>query len=1624
VSQTEALLEAGGLVPVKSKIAKDSTVDRISARVYRHPALGDRPVVRLTADGLAQGDDLAMEFLGFEAPEVDGPLALRRRQALGFPGWALINDPDHARYALELVKEFRKEARRAKSKPGHAYDSFVEIAKRLDRSVAHFLPSYWEEVGREFMQVGNSTYAARAFGKAREAEKVHSLKVVETLRQDAFLEFALAGSLSTKALTEYGKDLQRDHDPAEAWEFFRELCVRRTLGGMPPWASMMKELRQLIQSAGLDVENELERLLKEIIESPAMNRAAMGFWKTCSKTVKNLAAKDAHVAGVLLNLMPETSYWDHSSVWQWLDYLEEWGLLENAWQDDVPEAARPERGAAKWLQRYVEIDEGAPQRVVDLLTRMADRLRQDDEPLDLTCKRYPRIPVDLLDLALELKIPVADPAQHTRFDLSTWAVVGEDAVDRPRDPVHVHADPRFQKMLEEAVREAAGGERFEMVAHGKTALAEARKAWLLGEVSALDQFGLPKAAELLEQIEQRTSRTTFQEFPEAFDALRQVDLQSVLRRTLQTGLIDEYGWPALEGAVGHLDLKEAGDLRVFCDPPYVTVSDGLKMLVVGPSGIVFEHEVQAKKGQTLCDAFYLDGQLLVVLEFNGWQNVMYWSSQPKKQIELRYYHARNRNGFRVPLESGGTFSGNGTAHAGDQEPPTCSAFFHDGEHFWRTGWFNDEWSTRQIGLNGETGRKSLPAFLEDYITDGKVLNEDSCSLMSLGEWANESPLGAVEGCVGWRVRSRKPATENAPHYRFTPRFDVECEGIDGRTWNGGLGDSQNHVPDGLIDWPGTDQPLPFAQGTSYRQPGTELWDASGQFQVARLTATGLYNRGQVAALSPLFWHAFRVRDEKSSKKLRTISEKQTKTLLDAATADLEAADGDSTDQDIVDSLPELPAARAAIKKWLKDVKSERFLRGLEGIVFLAGKLTAQLKELVDGRDPDGEDVSDGSGSMQAHLEVVGRFFRGEYEAGPIAAPEFTWFPLAFNSPEAQLLRECWLNDGNVSDFSLNWLETRCDSGLADLPGSFRQYTVSFSGTPPVTLKARKDMTEARPPWHLFEHNGNRYVLWREYEWGDDVDVFEYAPTGQFKDLPGSTVEEAAVFHRSWSTEQCRLWADAFRQCDEPPWPDNEALQAAADQIGIPRSEVALIWCAKPNVDSYESKFLPKALRERLRLKVKEASTARQAVRELSPELTARLRGSLTSGTPEDLWEDNGQRALDRLVDVWCSAAPKRLDVPADVLDALSSVAGYGGGTEYVSALADPQKHTRLKTNATWKIELPDDGRRYYGNSLTAVADSPEAFDSTMLKVVTEAVPLLYITLPGGTEAAANVLTARKNAVKCLKKSGLLFDLGSRHFWGEDSSDRIATMLKSLLGKTKKQGKILIGEKGPLVGAATDNELALYFRPAKIKSVDDVQKLSQALAVLQGDGDRESYVVSRIDLLSSVELIRSDTFTAICGRMGEMEAGRHDANPLYSASDIVEQVVATHEIEEDAAVLYLQLLTLHAPTTANLKVWNEWTPARIKKAAAPLLKKELILEAKRARSGRNYFVPGGWEPLKAPHLPIETWKLPLYDVQRDAASGELQTPLSRILPLRPLGELFAAAWQRTQDGDAPAYEEVN
>src|SRR6516162_2449997 len=356
MSTTTAQLDAGGLLLTKTKVDADAT-EQLVARTYRHPALGGRPVIRLASDRRGKAEDLAMEFLGFESPRVSAPVALQQRRSLGFAAWALINDPENARYALDLVKRMKASARQAKSKPGNAWDAYLAMAKDLGRSARHFLPPFWEEVGRTFKDLGNRTYAGRALNKSLEAERVHALASDRARRRDVVLEFVLSGCLAGNALADYGNDLRNQYPPEEAYTIFRDLCVRRTRGGMGPWTTMPKDFITMAKAAGLDGDQELEKWLEEVIDTPAMGRPPLQFWKTCSPHCKRLVARNpAFAVSLLRHTKPEERYYGESKLGPWFELLEEWGVFEYLWEDQHHGAPALGEQVAHWFGRIVPDD--------------------------------------------------------------------------------------------------------------------------------------------------------------------------------------------------------------------------------------------------------------------------------------------------------------------------------------------------------------------------------------------------------------------------------------------------------------------------------------------------------------------------------------------------------------------------------------------------------------------------------------------------------------------------------------------------------------------------------------------------------------------------------------------------------------------------------------------------------------------------------------------------------------------------------------------------------------------------------------------------------------------------------------------------------------------------------------------------------------------------------------------------------------------------------------------------------------------------------------------------------------------------------------------------------------------
>ncbi|NYV78901.1 hypothetical protein HW445_31905, partial [Streptomyces sp. UH6] len=378
-----------------------------------HPALDGRPVVRLVPGALGEAEDLAMEFLGLERQPGTPEVGTVRRETLGFPARALVDDPANGHHALALVKDVERLARQAKGLPGVAKGGFEHLGERLARSVPHFLPPFYEQAARIYLEHGHRSFAATFFARAREAERVHALAVDEEQQRAAFLEFAFAGALSVKALREYAGDVARRLDPAAAWEQFRRLTVERCAAGLPPYTAMPRDVRAMIRASGLPRTAEECRLLAAVVASPAAERASGAFWKAFLPSLQVLAAEQPRVRVRLLEIMPRALGLGAQDDEFWLSLLAGTGADRLLTGEDE---ASGEVDAADWLARWARHRKNrgfAPGRcpaTLALAARMAPRLRAGGRTVDLFTGRWELgADLDLLDLCLAEGVPLAVP---------------------------------------------------------------------------------------------------------------------------------------------------------------------------------------------------------------------------------------------------------------------------------------------------------------------------------------------------------------------------------------------------------------------------------------------------------------------------------------------------------------------------------------------------------------------------------------------------------------------------------------------------------------------------------------------------------------------------------------------------------------------------------------------------------------------------------------------------------------------------------------------------------------------------------------------------------------------------------------------------------------------------------------------------------------------------------------------------------------------------------------------------------------------------------------------------------------------------------------------------------------
>ena len=1451
------LLEAGAILTAAPK--GDRTVDTVTARAYAHPAIDGRTVVRLVPAALGEAEDLSMEFLGFAAGAAPVPVGHARRQALGFPAWALVNDPANGRHALALVKEMERLARVAKVKPGNAKEGYDELAGRLGSAAPHFLPTFWEQAGRAYLAAENAKLAGTCFGAARQAEQVHGLPIDEDRVADVHLEFAFAGALPAKALSEYARQVSGRRSAAEAFDLVRAIAVRRVAGGLPPYVGMADDLKRLAKGAGRQPDAEAEALLAELLGYPAMVKAHEGVWKAYRPALVRLSTRDGSVRAQLLRILPDPPGWNIDLTEEWLDLLEATGALADLRSGNAG-------GVSAWVQRFLDYRQRGwhlmkrSPRWLGLLTELADLLRAELVAAGnamAVAAYHGKVDLDVLDLFLATGVPVKPfPAGHQGFNVGHW-VAGPD--EGRRDLAAVAADdaalPALIRGLRDQVglvvddhsavrRQAAAGSDVPLEPAG---LRVAAHAWLggLAERAAADPTVLT-LADALDAVAPLWNSSGVALHPEAFGMLAGADPAQALASSLRAGLPVELAWPEYESAYAELGQPRAAEAW-----PHLVLVGVHQAIVLGPDGVALEHTYRLPAGQRTdsVNLSYVDGELWVT-----WSGHGYWSGRPAEIHEVRDWYQR---GFwpSLALPQGGRTTGHRPWRVGDTAFPERSHIAGDGISYWRqeqvvqaNGAAELRWREYDP-TTGAAGRVGQPAFFDTSLLDGdEVVPQHTTLLPAPPAWSG-SPLGYRDGLVGWRVVRHRDGT---------------CTGtaIDGRTVRWEPGEDSGDLF-GAVRLPGDDRPRPVSLGRGRYEvmpTSVTLWDPDGQQPVGRWSVG--------PDLPPInFWHALRPRDPAGSAVLRALDAELAGRLLAGCAA--------ATPADL------LPAARAAVAAATPGIADERLADAVARMVGAAEqvrRLQVRLRELLAAAPAPpaarrAVDVSDeqfaqaivdlvpernnysvygrGRTSVLPQIRAVGAALatRGEPEAA-IPPGDPSWLRL-LPGLGAVVLRAASPVTPDPERVALRAILAE----IAELDIFDRPARV-------VDMKIPEGHV-GRSGGGVFHTDGSTIVIA-----GEELSRFGGALTGNAH--TGVEVGAFAVPPK-WTLARATPvagWADRERldtavallaDRGAAPW-HPESVDRLAELTGISRAEAALLLAGLPNLSTWQANFLEPWQREVLGLKAAEAKAARESLRTVDGDRRLALLDAAMPADPARLWEAGPD--VDAMARVWTDLFGRSVVVSPELLTEAGRMIPRRDAADIVRTLARPRPGDWLHTDgASTSVGRP-----------RTTAPAGEPFDPDHVGAVAVALAWLAYRLPAGDPIRAALPAAHDLVRQRLGNPNLL--VGHGYHAAAEVPDGMAALIR---------------------GHAYGDGAQYHIRPDQLTGPDD-----PALSFV----DRDTAAGLWILLYSRLADALADDGTP---------AGRFPHDPTVSVPDLVEAVARAYPVDGDAAAYYLQLLALPDPT---------------------------------------------------------------------------------------------------------------
>lgn len=1663
----QSLLAAGAVLPTGTTGVGDQAVP-LTARTYRHPALDDRPVVRLIDAALGEGEDMAVGFLGLTPGAEPAVVGLGPRRPLAFPEWVLVHHPADGRHALAVVPELQKVAKQVRSRPKAALDGHQSLADRLARTLPHFLPTFFEQAARVFLAAGQDTYATQLFNKARKAEAQHGLPVDLNRLDEVYVEFAAAKVVSATALAGHAKELSAQLPADEALERFCRLALRAAAAGVVPSAQSANAVQRLVRAAtkaagaggAAAVADREAAYLAELLRLPVAAEAPAGWWKAHLPAVTALAGSDPAIRGRLLDVLPA----DRNNLVGWLALLADTGALAGLSDPEVPAAARPQDGSVGWLRRFVSranLDRYQPVReLYPLVERMAARLRAElaDSGESLAVAGD----LDLLDLLLALDLPVAPPKECDTLDLARWVnAKGE------RELLALAGDDRFTGALRRGLDQVDDQQQAQRRLAGTRGVRPLLTDWLRARIRDRFTTGLPylpKAVKWLGNLPVEALRLVLDDLdgPAAQAAggeLRQaldVDLAEHVARSLRGGLLDELGWPDWEQAWQEVT---GGDRRVEVTQqdawPYVIMGGPTTVRVLGAEGIVLRHDLRIPAGDMWRQPgyHYVDGQLLVFWHSQSFNYDLrgYWHSSPDElqAINGTLRGQGRRNEITLPLAGGGRTTGDGVLHPRDTAVPVELPVITDGTSHWvyRSDDENSDYGWREYDPASNThGRRSLPRFLAELPVSGSRLQESASWLRpALSE--RVTPAAApVDGLLGWRVVT-------------LPGGTVRGEDLAGRTVTVAPGQE----PIAALMLPGDDRPRAVLEGFV-------LVDPDG---VVSATAGGSSGRPYTARVVPLprreFLGNMRHRDPAGSAALRRVDQDTAATLFKAALDERRAALAESAARaaakaatrsgltaatQAITGLPialqgsvvGAPAGTASatagedekdalvelVRSTLPTISHDALLAGVAGVLRLAAQVRTDLEAVGErlttalSAPKAVAPAATVSGPTDEQLKLA---LNGLHSAARASSSThaFTQFQVIAAQRSAATGSEAAVRphlDGPSLPLTLDWW---------DLLGAVAAvaYRAVVAVTPDEhreTLRAllieldRLDLSARAEParWR-------RFSLYLPDDDLTNLDGARRSPRPGILPLPDGAF--IAVLHH-FGTAGGHLFDALYHDpagvfaVPEPytvrssaPVGDERPAGWLAGFLTEWTARGPLPWRSEAAEQFAELTGVTPTAAKLVLAGLPYADSANTLPPELRKALGVKQVGEVKLAF--GMLHEANRKLRRAVVSALLPDDPARLWTDGPDVAAAAAVWNAALGrrvavpeqllAEAVRAIRTdwgPAKALPALLGPARSAELGTDlAFEIRGDRAQPVDGQATGFTGwVLLSTVTLAAWVAHHT-PAGDPCRAALPAALAVIRDRLANPDLLLDLNE--YVSLPAFRQVAGTPSATGSGWERYGAIVL--------ATADTQPSPALRPDLL----DVDGADPYLPALRADATKP------YPMEVALRLVRDPRFAALLGDSGEPGGGARAADgtwwpqdPTRSVPDLVAEAAGEHGLGVDAAAVYLMLLAMPDPTDRDTTKWTGWKPARLKAARAELAGTELVVEGSRSRAGRSLFLPGPWLERGRGQKPIEGWKTTLFGLAPDGTAG-----LGVTVPFEPAADLYRRAWQRLRDGDRPRFDNL-